>query len=49
MPVDPVCGAEVPETVKYRLEYGGTTYYFCCEHCMAKFKENPEKYVGSRR
>src|SRR5919198_714239 len=25
----------------------GTTYYFCCQHCAAKFKAQPEKYLQS--
>ncbi|MFZ8825090.1 MAG: YHS domain-containing protein [Desulfurococcales archaeon] len=24
-------------------------YYFCCEHCMAEFRKNPEKYVAKAR
>jgi YHS domain-containing protein len=46
MPRDPVCGAEVPENVEFRVEYKGKIYYFCCEHCMAAFKRNPERYVS---
>lgn len=46
MPRDPVCGAEVPENVEFRVEYRGKTYYFCCEHCMNAFKRNPERYVS---
>src|SRR5919197_341369 len=25
----------------------GTTYYFCCQHCAARFKAEPEKYLQS--
>jgi len=46
MAKDPVCGMEVNEkTAKFRYEYGGKTYYFCCEHCLNQFKANPAKYV----
>jgi len=45
LPVDPVCGAEVPETVEFKVKYRGVTYYFCCGHCMARFRENPEAYA----
>ena len=46
MPRDPVCGAEVPETTEYKYVYKGVTYYFCCPHCLAEFKKNPEKYAS---
>ncbi|MEB3780274.1 MAG: YHS domain-containing protein [Desulfurococcales archaeon] len=45
MPIDPVCGMNVPEDTEFKAEYGGKTYYFCCEHCMLKFKNNPERYL----
>ena len=25
--------------------YKGHTYYFCCTHCLAKFKASPAKYA----
>jgi YHS domain-containing protein len=46
MAKDPVCGMEVNEkTAKFSYEYGGKTYYFCCEHCLNQFKANPAKYA----
>ena len=43
---DPVCGMNVdPTTAKHRLEDAGKSYYFCCGHCVEKFKANPEKYL----
>lgn len=45
MPRDPVCGMNVPETVPYKTEYKGATYYFCCDHCLAEFKRDPERYL----
>lgn len=41
-----VCGNIVnPEKTPYKTVYEGETYYFCCDHCMSKFNENPELYV----
>ena len=43
---DPVCGMSVdPATAKHRLEHEGKTYYFCCAHCVEKFKAEPQKYL----
>jgi len=43
---DPVCGMMVaPEKTPHKFVYEGKTYYFCCPHCLEKFKQNPEKYV----
>jgi Cu+-exporting ATPase len=43
---DPVCGMEVnPESARYHHDHGGERYYFCSEHCLVKFRENPEKYL----
>ena len=35
---DPVCGMRVDRSTPHRLEHGGTTYYFCSEHCMHRFR-----------
>jgi Cu+-exporting ATPase len=43
---DPVCGMDVdPATAKYRFDYSGKTYYFCCGGCLAKFRADPERYL----
>jgi uncharacterized protein len=34
---DPVCGMTVDRARALRLEHGGTTSYFCSEHCMSRF------------
>jgi Cu+-exporting ATPase len=40
---DPICGMKVnPATAAGKYEYQGETYYFCCPHCLAKFKADPE-------
>jgi Cu+-exporting ATPase len=47
---DPVCGMNVdPATAKHRLDHAGESYYFCCGHCVQKFKTNPEKYLAQSR
>ena len=50
MATDPICGMTVnPENAAGKGEHNGQTYYFCSPHCLAKFKENPEKGVGVQR
>lgn len=47
---DPVCGMEIdPDEAPARIEHGGRTYYFCCEHCRAAFAAAPEAYQGGRK
>lgn len=45
MPVDPVCGMKVEENTKWKAEYAGIVYYFCCEHCLSMFLKDPMRYV----
>lgn len=43
---DPVCGMTVdPQSASHKTEYEGNTYYFCCEHCLEKFRSNPGNYT----
>jgi len=43
---DPVCGMDVdPQTTAYRSDHAGRTYYFCSEHCRAKFQADPDSYL----
>ncbi len=45
--VDPVCGMTVdPASAAGHVEYRGHTYYFCCQHCVEKFKANPERFLA---
>jgi Cu+-exporting ATPase len=37
MAIDPICKMEVDESTAIRAERDGETFYFCCEHCRAKF------------
>jgi len=46
---DPVCGMSVdPAAAKHSAEYGGQTYYFCCNGCKTKFTADPDKYLKPR-
>ena len=48
--VDPVCGMTVnPDKAAGTAEFSGTTYYFCGKSCVAKFRANPEQFVGSAK
>ncbi len=43
---DPVCGMTVdPSTAKYKFEHSGKAYYFCCAHCLEKFRNDPVRYL----
>lgn len=51
--VDPVCGMEIDEATAAEmgvetLDYGGTTYYFCCPPCRRRFEAEPERYLARR-
>ena len=49
MAKDPVCGMTVdPKSASNKTEYKGKTYYFCCEHCLEKFRANPENFVEGK-
>jgi uncharacterized protein len=44
---DPVCGMRVdPATATERVDYAGTTYYFCSPGCKETFDQEPGKYIG---
>jgi Cu+-exporting ATPase len=44
--VDPICGMTVePGTAAGKHEHRGQTYFFCSRHCLAKFAEDPEKFL----
>ena len=45
---DPICGMNVePERAAGSHVYNRQTYYFCSQHCLAKFKEDPGKFLQS--
>ena len=43
--VDPVCGMVVKSNNKISLEFKNKYFYFCCNGCRSKFKNNPEFYL----
>jgi Cu+-exporting ATPase len=46
--IDPVCGMTVAEDSPPRFAFEGKTYYFCSDHCLAKFSADPQEYTGAR-
>ena len=42
---DPVCGMTVGSDTAYRISHQGQEYGFCSEHCLNKFREQPEMYL----
>ncbi len=44
--IDPVCGMSVTiATAKHQAAHGGTTHYFCCGGCKARFEADPARYL----
>ena len=44
--VDPVCHMEVdPGTTPLKAEHAGTTFYFCSEGCLRRFREDPASFL----
>ncbi len=47
---DPACGMNVdPVTSTHTGSFGGRTYYFCSQKCLAKFREDPSRYSAPAR
>src|SRR5436309_2946979 len=45
---DPVCSMTVnPSAAKHSHAHEGTTYHFCCVHCLEKFKADPQRYLSA--
>jgi heavy metal translocating P-type ATPase len=42
---DPVCGMKAAADPAKAIEHAGTTYYFCSQKCMVKFRANPQQYL----
>jgi Cu+-exporting ATPase len=43
---DPVCGMDIdPADAAAQIDHDGTAYYFCSQHCAARFNANPAQYV----
>ncbi len=46
MNVDPVCGMDVKKDSEHERTFRGVDYHFCSAHCLEKFGETPENYMG---
>ncbi|GAB4336677.1 MAG: heavy metal translocating P-type ATPase [Desulfobulbaceae bacterium] len=45
--VDPVCGMRTDDEHAFTpYRHGDSTWYFCSDHCLERFKANPEAYGG---
>src|SRR5229473_5236373 len=48
MAIDPVCGMTVePAKAAGKLDYKGTSYFFCSKHCLHSFQSDPGKFLLS--
>jgi Cu+-exporting ATPase len=46
--IDPVCGMTVdPRTAAGSHAHAGRTYWFCSTHCVARFRADPDRYLGA--
>jgi YHS domain-containing protein len=45
VPVDPVCGIEMDESLAVTYEHENKKYYFCCNGCRRIFKKKPKKWA----
>jgi len=46
MVIDPVCGMTVAEDGEHERTFRGVDYRFCSNHCLEKFNESPDDYLG---
>ena len=46
MATDPVCGMTVNEDSALHIDHAGQAYYFCSDHCLHRFREDPAQYLG---
>ena len=45
--IDPVCHMEVDVAgARHTADVEGTTYYFCCPNCRARFVKDPRRYLA---
>jgi Cu+-exporting ATPase len=48
MAIDPICGMTVePVRAAGRFEHAGTTYFFCSQGCLEKFRADPVRALSS--
>ena len=47
---DPICGMTTDDPDAYQpYEHNGKTYHFCSDHCLTKFKTDPEGYISGKK
>jgi len=45
---DPVCGMKAVANPDKCVAHAGTTYYFCSQKCVEKFRANPQQYLSPK-
>ena len=49
MAIDPVCGMTVdPARAAGHVDYKGTTYHFCSQHCVHAFQADPQSFLTKK-
>ena len=44
---DPICGMTVDKTnARYKSEFQGKMFYFCCAGCKQTFEQEPQRYLA---
>ncbi|MGZ4866698.1 MAG: XdhC family protein [Candidatus Angelobacter sp.] len=47
---DPICGMTVEKSkARYKADFQGKMFYFCCAGCKQKFEQSPELYAVSAK
>ena len=42
---DPICNMMVDKATSIKTTHEGSTYYFCADGCLQKFKADPKKFA----
>jgi Cu+-exporting ATPase len=45
---DPVCGMDISNNSEFHTSYKDIKYYFCSEHCLHTFRQDPDRYTTSQ-
>jgi len=45
MNIDPICGMTVADDSPRKFDFDGKTYFFCSDHCLRKFSQEPAVYL----
>ena len=45
---DIVCGMDVSIDSEYNTKYEEKVYYFCSDHCLKKFEQDPKEYIDQK-